>query len=89
ILGVLAGVNSLLALVTGISMAALGVESVDLYGSLLYGVALGATGFFFAAFTAVLAQLTQNARATTGLSIAALLAFYMIRAVGDVMSEPL
>ncbi|QMT17707.1 ABC transporter permease [Planococcus maritimus] len=89
ILGALAGVNVLLALVTGISMAALGVDSVDLHGSLLFGASLGATGFFFAALTIVLAQLTQNARATTGLSIAALLAFYMIRAIGDVMSEPL
>ncbi|MFP3358452.1 ABC transporter permease [Planococcus sp. SIMBA_143] len=89
VLLVLTIVNALLAVLTGVSMAALQVESVDLHGSLLFGAALGATGLFFAALTAVFAQLTQNARATTGLSIAALLVFYMIRAIGDVMSEAL
>jgi len=86
---VLTGANVLIAALTGVSMAALQVDSVDLHGSLVFGAALGATGIFFAAMTAVFAQLTQNARATTGLSIAALLVFYMIRAIGDVMSEPL
>ncbi|MBT2581514.1 ABC transporter permease [Planococcus sp. ISL-109] len=89
VLLVLTGANVLLGVLTGVSMAALQAEGVGLHGSLLYGAALGATGLVFAGLTAVFAQLSQNARGTTGLSIAALLLFYMIRAIGDVVSEPL
>src|SRR5690625_4279979 len=63
------GINVLLALVIGFGLYALGIESLDLYGSLLYGAALGATGIFFAALTAVFAQASENARGTIGLSM--------------------
>lgn len=86
---VLFSVNVLLAVLTGFSLYALGVETIDLEGSLLYGAALGATGMIFASITAVFAQLSQNARGTIGLSIAALLIAYMVRAFGDVSSETL
>lgn len=82
-------VNILLALVTGFSLFALGIDSMDLEGSLLYGAALGAIGLVFASITAVFAQLSQNARSTIGFSLAVLLLGYFIRAVGDIGNEAL
>lgn len=77
------GVNTLVALVIGGGLYALGVESLDLAGSLLYGAAVGAVGLFFAALTAFFAQLSDNVRGTIGLSFLVLGAAYVLRAVGD------
>lgn len=88
-LTVLFAVNVLLAVLIGFSLYALSIETIDLEGSLLYGAALGAIGMIFASITAVFAQLSQNARGTIGLSVAALLIAYMVRAFGDVSSETL
>lgn len=81
--------NVLLILMTGFGLYALGIESMNLEGSLLYGVALGATGIFFASLTALFAQITESSRGTLGFSIAFLLIVYLIRAVGDVSNEAL
>lgn len=89
ILLVLTGANIVLALLTAFSLTALGIESVDLEGSLVYGAALGATGMIFAGIAAVCAQLSPNARTALGLSITVLLLAYMIRAIGDVTNEAL
>ena len=62
---------------------------MDLDGSLLYGAALGATGIFFTAVTAIFAQLSENSRGTIGLSFAVLGISYLIRAIGDVSNETL
>lgn len=86
---VLFGTNVLLAFIVGFGLYALGIESMDLQGSLLYGAALGATGFFFTAITALFAQLSENSRGTLGYSFAFLGVAYLIRAVGDVSSEVL
>ena len=80
-------VNIVLALVTGASLYALNIDSMDLEGSFLYGAALGATGMIFASVTAVFAQLSHNARSAVGLSIGFLLAAYIVRAIGDVGNE--
>ncbi len=45
-------VNIVLALFVGLGLYALGIESMDLEGSLLYGAVLGATGIIFTAITA-------------------------------------
>lgn len=79
----------LLALVIGFGLAALGIESIDLKGSLLYGAALGATGIFFTAITALFAQLSENTRGTIGLSFTVLGLAYLIRSIGDVGNETL
>ncbi|EIM08524.1 ABC transporter polyketide tetronasin permease [Planococcus antarcticus DSM 14505] len=89
ILLVLIGANIVLALLTAFSLTALGIESIDLEGSLVYGSALGASGMIFAGVAAVCAQLSPNARSTLGLSITVLLFAYMIRAIGDVMNDAL
>lgn len=86
---VMAGANIVLALLTAFSLVALGIESVDLQGSLVYGFALGAAGLVFAGVAAVCAQLSPNARNALGLSIAILLLAYMVRAIGDVTNETL
>jgi ABC-2 type transport system permease protein len=78
-----------LALINGFGLFALGIDSIDLEGSLLYGTALGATGLFFAGVTAIFAQLSDSSRGTIGYSIAVLLLSYLLRAITDVSNEAL
>ncbi|QKY71041.1 ABC transporter permease [Lentibacillus sp. CBA3610] len=86
---VLVSINILLAVITGIGLYALGIDSMGLSGSLLYGLILGVTGIFFAGVTALMAQITENARSVFGFSLALLLLAYLIRAIGDVSNETL
>lgn len=84
---VIFGTNIMLALIISIGISVLNIESMNLEGSLIYGAALGATGIFFTALTAVFAQLSESSRGTIGLSFGALILAYLIRAVGDVGNE--
>ncbi|TXL65107.1 ABC transporter permease [Cerasibacillus terrae] len=86
---VLVVINILLALISGLGLYALGIESMDLEGSLLYGATLGATGIVFTGITAIFAQLSESSRGATGFSIAILLIAYLVRAIGDVSNETL
>jgi len=86
---VMLGANLLLALLVGVGLPLMGIESIDWRGSFLYGAALGATGLFFAALTALFAQLSESSRGTMGLAFAFLGLFYLLRAVGDVDMETL
>ncbi|MFV8830298.1 ABC transporter permease [Alkalihalobacterium sp. APHAB7] len=86
---VMVGANVLLALITGVGLYALQIESMDLQGSLLYGAAIGATGIYFTSVTGLFAQVSENSRGTIGLSFAVLGGAYLIRAVGDVSNETL
>ena len=81
---VVSGVNIVLAVLTGFSLSFLKIESMGLKGSLLYGAALGATGIFFTALTAVFVQLSESSRSVIAYALAALGISYLIRAVGDV-----
>ncbi|GAE31644.1 ABC transporter permease [Halalkalibacter hemicellulosilyticus] len=83
------GTSVVLALVNGIGLYALGIETMNLEGSLLYGAALGATLLFFGGMTAVFAQLSESSRGTMGLSIAVLLISYLVRGMTDVSNEAL
>lgn len=76
--------NSLLALIHGIGLGAIGMESMSLPGSMLYGASLGGVGLAFAASSALFAQLTASTRGAVGLSLAFLGGNYMLRAVTDV-----
>ncbi|WP_100333518.1 ABC transporter permease [Bacillus alkalisoli] len=78
-----------LAVAVGISLYALQEESLTFQGSLLYGAALGATGIFFTAITALMAQLSETSRGTISYSFAFLGGAYLLRAVGDVSNETL
>ena len=79
--------NILLALVVGFGLYSLGLESMDLTGSLLYGASLGAIGICFTAITGLFAQLTTNARSTIGYSFAFLILAYLVRGIGDIENE--
>ncbi|MDF2568168.1 MAG: putative exporter of polyketide antibiotic [Oscillospiraceae bacterium] len=83
------GVNILLALVTGLGLFALGYETMDFQGSMLFGAALGATGIFFSGVTALFSQLSESSRGAVGYSFAFLGLAYLLRAVGDVSNEVL
>jgi len=87
ITAVMLGVNLLVALMTGLGMAAFGVASIDLAGSLVYGAALGVCGALFAVVALVAIQLAGSAQAATGASLVVLGLFYLLRAYGDVSSE--
>ncbi|MDG5786779.1 ABC transporter permease [Evansella sp. AB-P1] len=78
-----------LAAINAFGLYALGIESMDFEGSLLYGIALGATTLFFGGVAAVFAQLSDSSRGTTGYSIAILLVAYLFRAITDVSYEAL
>ena len=84
---VLIVMNSLLAIIIGVGLYSLRIGSMDLEGSLLYGVVLGTIGIFFSAVTAFFAQVSSNARGTIGLSFTVLGISYLIRAIGDVSNE--
>ncbi len=80
-------VNIIISLITGFGLYALGIESMGLNGSLLYGAALGSVGILFTAVTAVFSQLSQSSRGAIGYSFALLSVCYLVRAIGDVSGE--
>ena len=81
-------INLALALLIGISLGILGIESMDMGASLLYGAALGATGLAFAGITALLVQISANTRSVLTYGISVLGLAYLLRGIGDV-SAPL
>ncbi|SDC20369.1 ABC-2 type transport system permease protein [Pelagirhabdus alkalitolerans] len=75
--------NVILALVLTIGLGSLNIESIDWFGSFMYGSALGVVGLFFGAVTLFTTQLSDSARGSMMLAYLVLAASYMIRAVGD------
>lgn len=69
-------------LVTAFANAAVGLP---LESSLAFGAAWGASGVFFVALTALVAQLTESARACAGIVAATLGASYVLRGVADTL----
>ncbi|MCL1823095.1 MAG: hypothetical protein FWG44_02730 [Oscillospiraceae bacterium] len=76
-------INAVMAVLLGLGLAATGVESMDLGGSMLYGVLTGLAGLVFAAVAALFSQLSSYKGGATGLSFLTLGVFYMVRAAGD------
>jgi len=68
------------ALLTALALIGTGMPAG---GSLALGLAIGATGLVFAAVAAVAAQLTEGARAASGIAFAVLGASFLARAAGD------
>jgi polyether ionophore transport system permease protein len=81
---VMTGANVVICLLSGLGLAAAGLP---VGGSFAAGLAWAGVGIVFGAIAAVIAQLTENARTATGLSAAALGAFFLVRAIGDT-SQP-
>lgn len=76
--------NVALGLLIAAGMAAQGVASIDWPGSVTFGAAFTVTGLVFAGVAAITAQVSQYARAASGMAGAAIAAGYGLRAVGDV-----
>ncbi|MDR0885289.1 MAG: hypothetical protein LBN22_02795 [Clostridiales Family XIII bacterium] len=76
--------NLLIGMVTGFGVAACGVPSMDLKGSLLFGLIQGATGLFFGGIATVTSQICMTARGANALGMGALGIAYMFRAIGDI-----
>ena len=76
-----AGADAVVAAAIAGGLVAIGLPVA---GSLALGASVGAAGLVFAGVAAVTAQLTEGARAATGLAASALGAAYVLRAIGDV-----
>ena len=74
-------VNLVLAVLIGIGLASFSYDSMDLWGSLIYGLSLAAVGVFFAAVTAFCAQLAESSRGALGLSFAVMIGSYLLLSV--------
>jgi ABC-2 type transport system permease protein len=67
-----------------LGMAGLGIESIDLAGSLLFGAAYAMVGLVFAGVAAITAQVSGFSRASSGTAGALVAVAYLLRAIGDV-----
>ena len=83
---VVAGADLLIA--AGVSLGLL-AYGLPVAGSLALGVWFGAVGLVFAAIAAVSAQLSPNARTSSGIALAVLGASYALRAGGDAGADAL
>ncbi len=81
-LGVAALANAAVVLVVAVGLAGSGLAAVDSF-ALAFGI--GLTGLAFGAVAAVTAQLTEHARAATGLALAGLAVAAVVRGVGDIL----
>lgn len=84
---VIAIVNFLLSLLTGLGIYFLNIDGITFESSLLYGAILGSGGFVFGAFTALFAQLSDTSRGTKAFALGLLIIAYLLRAIGDVENE--
>jgi len=75
--------NAVLALLTGLGIAVMGVEGIGFGGSMLYGLVLGVSAMVFAAITAIFCQLSASSNGASALSGITLGIFYMVRGAGD------
>lgn len=82
-------VNLIIALLTGSLLLLLNIGGMTAGGAFVYGFAVGATGFVFACLTLLAAQLFSTAHGVSGFGFAALILFYILRALGDVADNAL
>ncbi len=73
------------ALVGAVVAVGLIVTDLPVASSLAFGAATALIGLVFGSITAVAAQVTESARATTGLGLGAIALAFLIRGVGDVI----
>ena len=72
---------------TAMLIPAFGVEGLDVSGALVFSAALGATGFVFAAITALMAQVFSTSKSTLISAFVLLGISYLLRAAGDMSSS--
>lgn len=75
--------NVALGGVIALGYASLGIESMDWTGSFAFGASLTAVGLVFGGVAAVTTQVTERARAASGMAGALIGVAYVLRAVGD------
>ena len=80
-------VNGLLALLIGAVLSRTDLDGLTTESAFLYGALLGSAGVLFAGITALCAQLAETSRGAQGFAFGALIALYVLRAVGDVEAE--
>lgn len=73
-----------IAVLVATGLAAAGLDPLD---SVAFALGVGLTGLVFGALAAVAAQVSEHARASTGLALAALAGAAAVRGVGDIV-EP-
>ncbi|MHC5217766.1 ABC transporter permease [Enterococcus sp. LJL128] len=73
----------------GIGVGLLGIETMPMSASILYGAALAGAGLVFSAVTAVFAQLAETNRGTVGFSLGILGAAYLYRGFTDLSNKQL
>lgn len=81
--------NVAIAVICAVGLGSLGVEGIGWAGSWLFGASLAAVGVVFAGVAAITSQVTDHARSATGLAGLALGIAYGLRAVGDVVRNPI
>lgn len=81
------GVNIFLGVLLGIGLYSLKIESMDLKGSMFFGMVIAISGILFGAITAIMNQIFSSSRKSLGGSFAILGISYLVRAVGDIGND--
>ncbi|MCB5952487.1 ABC transporter permease [Enterococcus sp. BWT-B8] len=82
-------ISLLIAVTNGVGVGILGIETMPISSSLLYGAALGGTALVFSGAAAIFAQLTETNRGTIGFSLSFLGIAYLFRGFTDLKNESL
>jgi len=82
-------INVAFALITGVGLALLHVESMGWGGCLLFGAALGVTGIVYGAIAALFSQIASTSRGAIAYSLAFMGIDYLVRAMGDIADNGL
>lgn len=82
-------INLVLGLLIGFLMAAFGVKSIDLNGSLLFGLSIALAGILGAVFGLLFAQIMPTAAGATGVSLGFIGLLYILRAGTDISNGDL
>ncbi|TDE00484.1 ABC transporter permease [Jiangella asiatica] len=85
---VVGGANIVIGLLLAVLMPA-ALDELSASGSLLFGAATAAVGLVFTGVAALTAQITEHARAASGMAAAVLGLAFVLRAIGDVGAEAL
>jgi ABC-2 type transport system permease protein len=78
---VVGAMNALTGALVALALATLGLPTV---GSIVFGVSFALFGLLLAAFTSVVAQITENTRVVYGIGGLMLGAAFVVRAIGDI-----
>jgi ABC-2 type transport system permease protein len=81
--------NIALGLLIAVGLGGQGIDSIDWSGSFVFGAAYTVVGLVFAGVAAITVQITEYARAASGMAGAVIGVAYGVRAIGDVADNGL